>query len=232
MVRAYVGIAALWLAGAGGCDTVAPRADAGDGADGATPRRDAGDDGGAPAGAGLTLAFASAPHVPGDAGGTWSAYLDTVDVELADVRAVGDSAPGDARTTVPSLILDWRDGEVESVRFAQAPPGNYSRVLARVVAFTLEGTIQLNDSRTRFRIEDQRALEVSALTGVVTLEPGGEATLELTVRLRQILDEVSWSAVPSDGQGVRVVDATSPYVGEVREGIVEAFGGDESDVGD
>ena len=77
------------------------------------------------------------------------ARLEEVRLDLENVRAVGDAAPGDSRTSrVDSLRLEWWGGDDDGrrpqnepvvVTFDQAPPGLYSNVVAELSAYRMQG---------------------------------------------------------------------------------------------
>ena len=52
--------------------------------------------------------------------GDYDAEIETVSLALVDVRAIGDSAPGDERTTAPSVGLDWMRTDHETLLFPQS----------------------------------------------------------------------------------------------------------------
>src|SRR5688572_25830696 len=101
-----------------------------------------GDDGGGPGpdapvgSAGLVIEFRGVPALPASLGGDFDPELQDVRLDLEDVRAVGDAAPGDERTSRDQLRLEWRAGDSEGegdgddgggndpvvVTFDQAPP--------------------------------------------------------------------------------------------------------------
>lgn len=101
-----LGVLALALTSAGACgsSTDPPGVDGGDPGDDGGPDPDGGD-----GNAGLGLAFASDPDLPGDlVGVAFPTHVDEVRIELSDLRALGDSATGDG-TTRDELELRWGD---------------------------------------------------------------------------------------------------------------------------
>ena len=158
---------------------------------------------------GLTFEFVPAPGL-GDVGG--GVTVDDLRISLRDVRAIGDSAPGDSRTSVPQLVLDWGDsGAPGPLFFPLAPPGIYSTFEARLGApagtdedrFEIRGQVSLGGELVDFRIENEDA---SDLVGVSLdgLEVGAAArTVTIGVSVA-FLAGVPWSDLPRDDDEIEI----------------------------
>lgn len=185
----------------------------------------------APAGAGLSFRFESEPRLSGDGeiGGEYDAVIREVELILTDVRAIGDAAPGDERTSRERLELSWAGGEVEELGFPQAPPGIYSQLLGEIDAYEITGTLEIDDRERSFRIAEQGAgLMVSLGLDGLALEPGMDRRVDIEVDLRKAVRAVDWSQVPEDGQGWLHVDQASDMIDEVRAELEDGFERDSS----
>src|SRR5450631_992612 len=79
---------------------------------------------------GLSITWATSPNtIPGETGGD-GLSIASMTFRLANLRVIGDAGPGDTRTSVDSIELDWAAGaKPNAVSFADAPTGLYSRVI-------------------------------------------------------------------------------------------------------
>jgi hypothetical protein len=219
MNRAHIGAAVLTLALAA-CPGPAPM----DEPDAMGPPADA--DAGAVAG--LTIEFRSDPPIPGEInGGGLEGEIDSVEITLADLRALGDVPPDD-RTTEPSFTLDWLGpacGVAECARFAQAAPGLYSLVVATVVSFRIRGEIEVDDDNPRdFEIvSDSADLEVEVEFLPVIIQPGATGRMRVEVRFDNVIQEVDWESIPPGSGGELIVDADEPQFGSLRSRLIDAF---------
>ena len=203
------------------------RADAGSepGEDGGGPGPDA-----PPGAAGLVLEFRGIPPLPAELGGEFNPELEEVRIDLEDVRAVGDAAPGDSRTSRDELLLEWGgdddDGENDVVRvtFDQAPPGLYSNVFAEVKHYWLEGVVE-TDVEHDFRVDDEpeSALAISIPLGGVTLEAGETRVITIDVSCGPAIETMPWDEVTPDGEGDLNLNKDSVEIGQIRVGMQAAF---------
>jgi len=150
--------------------------------------------------------------------------LDDIEIVLRDFRAIGDAAPGDERTRVPSLTLTFSENDSRTVRFAEAPIGQYSRVRARVDRFVTRGTLTIDQTALQWEIDVQPAggIELDIAIANVELAAGEEADIEIEARLDRPYDEINWDALTPEN-GVLRVDETSPEFDEIRSKIIETF---------
>jgi hypothetical protein len=257
MFRSWTVATALLLgAPAWGCNpaTVQPDVDGGvdpqedggggGGTDGGLP----GDDGGGQAGLGIT--FGSIPSLPGAISGT-SAFLDDAEIHLEDVRAVGDSAPGDSRTTEPRLELHWGGGgggddgggddggggddllpggdDDISVFFATAPPGKYSDVKADVISYRLRGSVDVGGTEYEFRIEDDLPIprSMNIALGEFPLEANTTRTISIKADLGPAISAVDWASLAGGGGEIRL-DGSYAQIEAVRQSLAGGFVADTS----
>jgi hypothetical protein len=203
---------------------------------------DPGDDGGesgidaAAGSAGLVLEFRGVPALNADLGGTWDAQLEEVLLDLEDVRAVGDAAPGDERTSRAELRLEWwgesdDDGggdprnEPVVVTFDQAPPGLYSNVFAELKDYRLQGTVVVPEIGERdFEIDDQPSsgLAISIPLGGVTLEAGETRRVVIEVSCAAAVVDTPWDQVEED-EGDLVVEADDEEIDAIRAAMQVGF---------
>jgi hypothetical protein len=186
-----------------------------------------------PAGAGLVFLFESEPRLgDDDLGGEYNPVIEEAVLTLAQVRAIGDSAPGDARTSADRLTLSWDEGEAEELEFPQAPPGFYAQLLAELTAFEITGTLQISGDRVPFHIAQAGVgLEIAVGLDGLELEPGMDRTVTITVELGDVIEAVDWDQVPEGDDGVRRVSPESEDMQQVRERLQDGFD-DDDDGGD
>jgi len=199
---------------------------------------DPGQDGGGsgpdapPGSAGLVLEFRGLPALDADLDGEFSLVLEDVRLDLENVRAVGDAAPGDSRTTRDQLRLEWwgsDDGDDPNnqpviVTFDQAPPGLYSNVFAELEHYEMQGTAEVvEDNERDFEIQDTpSSLAISIPLGGVMLEAGETRRVVIEVNCGAAVLGVPWDEVDEE-DGDLVVDSGSPQVGAVRDAMADAF---------
>jgi hypothetical protein len=167
-------------------------------------------------------------------GGEFNPDLERVVIDLENVRAVGDAAPGDERTTRDELHLEWwggdDDGEEEPnnepvlVSFDLAPPGLYSNVYAEVKHYRFEGKLEADGERD-FRIEDEPpgTLAIAIPLSGVTLEAGETRHIAIDVSCGDAVLSVPWDEVIPDGEGDLRLNKDSLQIGGVRDAMDGAF---------
>ncbi|WP_428266897.1 hypothetical protein [Haliangium sp.] len=215
-----VGLMALGCSGGSGDDGPPPEGPDAAVLDGGA---DAGDP---PQGAGLRFRFRSEPDLPGkgDVGGEFDAVIERVALDLVQVRAIGDSAPGDERTRADRFTLDWADASAIDLAFPQAPPGLYSQLLGEIMSYQIEGNLRIGDDRVPFRIhEDEARLALAVALDGLMLEPGMDRTVEIDVHLNDVVRVIDWDSVTQDGDGWLTVDPDGEAIDSVREAVEEAF---------
>lgn len=203
---------------------------------------DPGEDGGgsnpdaAVGSAGLVLELRGVPALNAELGGDFSPVLKEVRIVLENVRAVGDAAPGDERTSRDELQLEWKgegdddggeepDNEPVIVTFDQAPPGLYSNVFAEVKSFRLRGEVEpVAETERDFEITDEPSTElaISIPLGGVVLEAGESRRVVIDVSCGAAVLDVPWDQVVEQ-DGKLVVGAGSPYIGAVHDAMRAAF---------
>ena len=172
-------------------------------------------DGGSSDSAGIEFRIQSRPSsFPGDAGGPFEVRITSAVFNLRDVRAIGDSAPGDERTSLSSLALEWPRGEGEEeeddeyrFEFRNAPSGTYWELLAQIIDYEIEGTVKIDEQRVPFEIEDElsSSLSLSLDLGDLPLPVGSSEKVEIELRLDELVRNIAWDTVPED-DGVLVID--------------------------
>lgn len=224
MVRRSLTLALLVLLVSTGCDVDSITADAG-----ADPNADgsAGDGDAGPT-SGLTFDFRSDPKLPphgnGEAGGPWEAVLDTAEIILRDVRAIGDAAPG-GETRADVFTLTWVADDKELLVFGDAPPGIYSLLRAQIVSWDITGTVDPEgEDDVPFHISDVPSTSVSVSVGIdVTLMAGADQTVRIDVELEDIIEDINWDEAPEDDDGTLIVTSQHPAIDDIRESLSNAF---------
>lgn len=184
-----------------------------------------------PAGSGLVFRFESEPGLGEDElGGEYNPVIDEAVLTLVQVRAIGDSATGDARTSADQLTLSWEEGDVEELYFPQAPPGIYAQLLAELVSFEITGTLQISGERVPFRIAETGAnIEIAIGLDGLAIEPGMDRTVPISVELGDVIEAVDWEQVPAGEDGVLHVSPSSENMAQVRERLRDGFEDEEGD---
>ncbi len=203
---------------------------------------DPGEDGGASTpdaavgSAGLVLELRGVPALSAQLEGDFDAVLEEVRIDLENVRAVGDAAPGDERTTRDQLLLEWSgesdgDGgedpnnEPVVVTFDQAPPGLYSNVFAELTDYRLRGEVEVEEDNERdFDIDDQpdTPLAISIPLGGVMLEVGETRRVVIDVSCVDAVIDIPWDLVDEE-EGNLVVNKDSDYIDAARDAMQAAF---------
>ncbi len=247
----YLVIALLVGAPGSGCgpSSAQPSADSGPGPvpDGGGGGGDASDASDAAVDSGLALTFGSVPILPGNIPGDFPAELREARIELEDLRAVGDAAVGDERTTEPFVLLRWGEEEDEEekegeealgpgeddgddegdvrVFFDSAPPGMYSHVLADAVRYRMRGSVTVGGTTYPFEIEDTppSALSISVALGEFELEASTTGTISVKAALSAAIAEPRWDEIEPSGGGELRIDGNSEQIGTVREKLRVGF---------
>lgn len=175
----------------------------------------------------LRLRFEADPS-RGDFDADFDPTLTDIEILLSNVRAIGDSAPGDERTTIENLTLSFVESDSQVVQFDAAPVGRYSRVRARVDSFVTRGELTIGAELLNWEIDVQApgGLELDISLAPVDLEPGQQAQIDLAVELDKPYDEVDWDSFDTSGGTLRVDDSYRE-IDSVREKILDAFDGED-----
>jgi hypothetical protein len=189
------------------------------GCPGTSTEVDAGRDAAEPVG--LRFAFRVDPELEEEIGG--NVTVRSISLELRDLRAFGDSAPGDVRTTLEALDVAFAGGQ-DSVLFElpQAPPGLYSRLDLRVERYTVRGVVSSGGSERTFEVQDGQPLALSVALDHVELPGGERITVELEVRA-DFISSIDWSSVTPDGEGVLRVGTGDVRLTPVRLALAGAI---------
>lgn len=174
---------------------------------------------------GLAFSWSAVPTPPADV----EDDLELTDVQfrLRAIRAVGDAAPGDERTTRDSLNIRWAEDDEPSVlSFENAPPGFYSQFEFRIdggggdesVAF--KGRVRINGTWEDFQIDDERVSGVSLSLQDLQLAAGENQTVEIIFDLKDAFDSIEWENAPID-DGKRTIEADDAQLDIFREKLLE-----------
>jgi hypothetical protein len=202
------------------------------GCPGAAPPGDDMPDAG-PTGASLHVTWTPVPaDLPGDI--TSDLSVDRVTFGVASLRVVGDAGPGDPRTFLDDLKLEWdRDGKPDAVKFSNAPPGLYSRMewlldtsnLLReddpIYVFEIVGEVELNGHGQNFRLRETAQLPISFAVSA-NLDPPADTTIDVRVDVARIVEAVDYDALPKV-DGDLFLGPGDPQMPAIRSKVVEAF---------
>jgi len=211
MGRACVIVCSLVLVGVTGCSgTPTPGVDAGDDDGGG-----GGDDGGGNQG-GLTFRFLADPDLPTDKDGAFEVEITSAAYDFHDIRAIGDAAPGDSRTSRTFFPIDLREDRI-LLPFPDAPQGIYSFLLADIDYFVVRGKVRIDGISHDFEIEDTPpGLELSLDLG--GLELGDEPqTCTVAIDLRPITRVIDWQPLAPTGDDEIEIHGSYPDIALVRD---------------
>lgn len=173
---------------------------------------------------GLVFAISSDPAPGEDVGGDFSPVFHEAEIDVENLRAIGDAAPGDERTSIASLEVEWEEEDMVYVRFTQAPPGLYSQLLGEIVSYEISGTVVVNSETKEFRVRESSAsIGFSSSLSEVNLEPNMVLEVPVEVKLRGVIHAIDWANTPVDEEGTLVVDESSERISEVHGKLKEAF---------
>jgi hypothetical protein len=176
---------------------------------------------------GLSIKWATSPNtIPGETGGD-GLSIASMTFRLANLRVIGDAGPGDNRTSVDSIELDWAAGaKPNPVSFVDAPTGLYSRVILVVdnnlidYSYELAGTTKLDGNIMPYQIHDRSPLAISLDTSAM-LEPNQTASLGITIRIDQALQSLDFSKL-SNQSGTLVLDTFDDAMGDFRNKMMNS----------
>jgi len=169
---------------------------------------------------------------------TSNVEISYVLISVKTLRAIGDAAPGDVRTTRTDPDLDpmvWQaspTGPLVPVPhlFPQAPPGVYSTIELRIddsslsaAAFDITGRVTRGGNLVPFEIQS-RMTELSVEIAVMTVLPPRElATASISVDVAELIEDVDWDSVPLTGEGRLFIGDGDPNMADVISELATAF---------
>ena len=170
----------------------------------------------------LSVRWATEPvAIPGDAGS--NVTISRLLFRVANLRVIGDAGPGDTRTSVDAIQLGWSQGVTpESVGFAHAPTGLYSRIILLAdgnladYSYEIGGSVNLDNVATPFVIHDRSPLAISLDTSA-TLDPGQATALTITVRIDQALQALDFHQLAHTSDGGLALDTFDNAMRDFRE---------------
>jgi hypothetical protein len=174
---------------------------------------------------GLAIEWATSPAtIPGNA--TGDIAISSMKYRLANLRVIGDAGPGDTRTSIDTIELDWAAGTTPMpIAFADAPSGLYSKVIlvadGNLVDYSYEiaGTAKLDDIPLPFAIHDRSPLAISLDTSA-TLEPNQTASLAITIRIDQALQSLDFHKL-TNSNGMLTLDTFDDAMSDFRSKMMD-----------
>ncbi len=182
------------------------------------------DDSGTPGDAGLLIGW----RAPGIDQAQDGLTVTQIDLNLRDLRVVGDAAPGD-ETYRGSQSVKLDGGDEPFTRFDRAPPGMYSAfefTIARgadgEASWEMRGKVELDGEDVDWELEDEDDAAIELALGGLDLAAGELRTITVDVDVVAILGEIDWENVPRD-DGKIVIDDDSPLMPAIRARLHAAF---------
>jgi hypothetical protein len=215
MGRAYIAGMVGVLAVTSGCPGLPPVND--DDADADVDADPTAPDAMPPAG-GLTFRFVAKPELPTNPDGAFEVVIDEARYELTEIRAIGDAAPGDARTSMAVFEIQFDEGAETDLDFPLAPQGIYSFLFGDVERYYLRGQLVKGGESVDFQIDDHDH-EVELAIDLGQLELGADPVVcTIEMDLRAITREVDWTLLePEDGEDEIEIDNDFPAIDLLRD---------------
>jgi hypothetical protein len=174
-------------------------------------------------GSGLTITWRAVPEIPGDAGN--GVTIDEGVLIIRDLRAIGDSAPGDHRTQTEMVQLTWTAEKTPApVNYPLAPPGLYSHLELRADgglfdALVIRGHAHQGGTLYPFEMEIDGPSSASIPINV-ELPAGGSASVQVAVDLGAVARAIDWETAPlQDG----LLHYEEPTSGPAAAALAAAF---------
>lgn len=173
---------------------------------------------------GLRVAWTTSPPVPGAVSADLSVSL--VQLELSSMRAVGDAAPGDGRTTASDVELRWdQESVADAVLFPDAPAGLYARLELGSGGddehYELRGQVTVGGEDFDFRIIDEAPLSISVDVDVA-VTANAVAEIGVVFDAGAVLAAVPFEQVEPDDNELRI-EAGDPEIAAIRASLASAF---------
>jgi len=176
--------------------------------------------------AGLSINWSTHPTaIPGQANSDTT--IASMTFRVANLRVIGDAGPGDDRTSIDTLALQWQAGVQPSpISFADAPTGLYSRVVLLAdgnlvdYSYELAGTTKVDGMTLPYQIHDRSPLGISLETSTM-LDPDHGASLVITIRIDQALQSLDFSKLDNQN-GTLVLDTFDDAMGDFRNKMMSA----------
>jgi hypothetical protein len=161
--------------------------------------------------------------------------ITTVTIGAVTVRAIGDAAPGDVRTTRSGYKFDFRDNLMPvPITFVEAPTGLYSMLELRVARVTsppaqasdacnIQGRVIRAGDSVPFEIKNTTADTAIAIAINTDLAPRELDTASIEVDVAALIADVDWNAVPLSGEGRLFVGDGDPQMATVVTKLSTAF---------
>jgi len=172
---------------------------------------------------GLILTWDAKPVIPGPV----TAEESVKDVKLLteNLRVVGDAGPGDPRTQVGLLELDWDDdGVPPAVLFPDAPAGLYSQVVLKLEgdeAYRIRGTADVSGTPVEYTIEDDEGLSI-VIGCSVQLQAGEQKTIHVEIDFGDAINSVDFSTLPLVDNR-RMLEPGDPQMPAFRTKLMQSF---------
>lgn len=185
-------------------------------------------------GGGLTIKFESTrTDLPGPI--TSKLELDQVVINASYVKAFGNAATGDARTTTSDYTMRWKGTEVPApIRFDEAPVGYYGSIELRIArvpsdsdAFDLEGdaekTVGTEEVRYPFNIDSKDIVLTVTVPVQLNLDAGSDATIVIAVDLARLVNMIDFDLVAVDNSELVIDDVNLAEMPVVTSALQAAF---------
>lgn len=150
------------------------------------------------------------------------------------LRAIGDAAPGDVRTTRTDDKLpafEWKDSQNPVPHlFPDAPPGMYSTVELRVadsihadVAVSVSGRVPRGGNVVPFEVTSIVANVPISVAVTTLLPPRGIETTTIEVDVADLVEDIDWGQVPLSGEGRLFIGDGDAQMSKMTSQIAGAF---------
>ncbi len=175
---------------------------------------------------GLSFTFHTDPALPTPPDGDYSVVIDSGHLEMHEFRAIGDSAPGDPRTTQDHYLLDLANPEAQ-LSFADAPPGVYSLLIAEIEAYYITGHVSFGDKQVDFVIDDTPPSEISLNVDLKSkMLDNGPLVIRLKAEILELTRQINWQTFSQEDDEIQI-GGSYAKIGDVRNKLKDVIQLDE-----
>ena len=172
------------------------------------------------------VAKGGVPQMP-----TADVEIDKVTIGATSIRAIGDAAPGDMRTTRTQYQFEWRDNlNPIPILFTTAPPGLYSQLDFHVndssvsaTAVDIIGRARRGGMLVPFEIDNKDSeipidIDINTLLG-----PREIAVTTIELDIASLVENIDWASIPLTTDGRLYITDGDAAMSNVVSKLTSAF---------
>lgn len=178
---------------------------------------------------GLTIELLASGGVPQTSSS--GVVIERVTLGVRNLRAIGDAAPGDLRTTRTDLEFDWHDNQTAvPYLLPMAPPGVYSTIDLQIAdsatlpaALVVAGRVARGGDLVPFEIRSLTADIPIQVAVHAELPPRAIVVTSIEVDVASFVADIDWDALPLTGEGRLAIADGDPDMTTVISHVATAF---------